>query len=203
MKSQSTPPSWIEDAPELFTDRDRLWLAMRAAIASKDIPRYKALKERDDVLRAEWRAQNPEKVAELKREQQDEEDWCNYADTELKKADPEAARMMMLLSCKSAKASNHALEMITERDIANAKTKRAENKAESLENRFGLPHGQADFTPPQLYKIAQSNGYEAKMGAFYHALRVRDYRQGERIPAKQAEEVLSDVLSKQRPRRAI
>ena len=53
MNTRPEPPDWAEDAPELFTDRDKLARAMRAASIAGNIQRCNALKARADVLRAE------------------------------------------------------------------------------------------------------------------------------------------------------
>lgn len=128
MNNQTKPPHWIRDAPQLFTDREKLRLAIRAEIVKpdnkRDKPRLAALKERDDVLREAWRAQNPEKVAELESEQRDDEERYNDKDlNDLKESNPKAAQIRMDSNRQIEKLKNRELEALTQRDEVNAKAK--------------------------------------------------------------------------------
>ena len=79
---------------------------------------------------------------------------------------------------------------------------RAETEAEQLKNRFGLPHGQAEFIARELHEIAQKNGYKSGLRAFQDALSKRELGGGTRIHREEAEQFLSDFLPKSRNRKA-
>lgn len=130
----------------------------------------------------QWKKQNPEPTdAEQKRMTRDADTIANQAryDAIASQGIDEASVMLELEETKR-------------------KSARAEAEVKRLKNRFGLPHGQEEFRPRQLYAIAQKNGYTAKIRAFYDALAKRETGEGTLLSRESAEEFLTDLLSQMR-----
>ena len=109
MNTRPEPPDWAEDAPELFTDRDKLARAMRAASIAGNIQRCNALKARADVLRAERAEEiakaDDETLGRIVKDKPEAAEWLTRTFLENSKTVTQAKRKTSDLPKKSRNAS--------------------------------------------------------------------------------------------------